>query len=608
MTVFSQDPTVAKTQVEELAAAVTAQLAAQSETLITSTSRPSQRSIQMLLGQDLVIDPAHRIIWYDGKYMRGEYGTLRDFLAPLTASYKQIPGAVNAIRGMFWRSRTRYYMNGSYFTSTTGVYSTRVTSFYLDNMVQDFWPAAAEEVISVNHTTGMVLTVSSTNILRIGVVADSPGITTATVTNLGAARPAVAVSDNSGNIYFRDTANPNNVQKRTSGGVVSTIYTGFADLADIQWDATTNLLILFRNVSPVPASSAYTLTTAGASLTLLVPSGDYAAGHILSGWRYVGAQVKAGFLYVPVPGSRYLLTRRKYNIALATYVEEEFDFGPAKGALSEVSKEAQFIIENSQGAYTQQRAYWGAEFFAYPFERLLDALRSPDDTAWMIMYETGPLTALPGASQGWAWAVLPDNGVSGQIYPVTEQIDPRGDTFLVKELIYDVATKEMTLDWSDVDLTDFETIVISFDNGLTTATETIRVQLNGDTGAHYDLTFYRAAVAVVTNTTATAAAYWDLYGVNTTTVLGGKYHLTFVDHVYAGPNVSMILEGVTATGIASGNVNSVLGMGRWVNPAMTATPITSIRIFLSGAAAFFAAGARISVNAYRTGHTYSNLD
>jgi hypothetical protein len=614
MTVYSQDPAQQKLQMEQLAADV---LAADNYTVDYTVTTVWQLSLPTIfsLGYyglvDAAGDPATRIFWYDGKYMRGEFGTLKDYLLPLTTSSKQIPGNVQTINKVLWLNRLRYLISGSFFTATAGVYETRTKSVWIDNDTDTITSltTAAEEVVTLNRAANKVVTVSATNILRIG---DYPTIfgpvapTTSTTIDVGVNRPVVAVMDDLGDIYFRDSTNPNNVQRRTAAGVVSTIVTGFTDLAEIRWSQSNNVLILIKHVAPVATSSAYKVAVTGGTPTLLVAAGDYAAGH-LSNQQYLGVEIQDGFLYVPVPGSKYIMRRRKYNIDTGTYVEEDYDFRQAKAVYEEASRQAQEIIENAQGAYTQKRAYWGAEYFAYPFTRLLDSQRdtrdyADQDTASLICYETGPLSALPGAQQGVAWAILPDNGVSGKVYPRSELIDPRGDVFTVKEHVFDTAVKELTLDWSDVNLQDFDSFDILFDNGLTTATETIRVQLNGSTGAVYEHTFYRAVVGTISNAAALGQTFWELYGVNTTTFLGGKYILRFVDHK-ASAVVNAIIEGVTATALTTGTVNSILGMGKWTNPG-PGSRITSVRIFLSGSTAFFAANTKIQVIAYRTKGTY----
>lgn len=614
---FSQDPIAQQQQMQSLSSDVAYYLAQNKKLVVTANSQPLQVDVQVLhasfAGLGGKFSPDRRFFWIDGAgQIRGELGTMRDYLVPLTASNKMIPGQVATIRGVFMRTSVRWFLVGDFYTTTLGTYEVRSRSMYLANDKIENWPSASvEEVVSVNGgaSTDQVVTVGSTHILRKGALAATS--TSSVVVNVGAARPVVAILDNNRNIYFRDTANPDNIQKRTHAGVTSTVYTGFSGVAgglmNLFYDAQSNKLILINGTGISTTTAAYKMDVNGTNLALLIPAGLFSAGRFLAGYRHVGVEVRNGKVYAPVPGSPYLTRRRVYDILAGTYVEEAFDYGEAKAALEEVSKEAKLIIENSQGAMTQQRAYWGSDYFAYIFERLIDAVRTPNDDGYLLTYETGPLSPAPGAGVGMVWSVLPDDGVSGKIYPQTESIELRGDFAVIKESAYDTAVKEMVLDWSDVaaSMAEFGTIAIEFDNGLTTATENIRVQFNGDVSANYALTTYRGSAAVITPVAAVAQNYWELYGVNTTTVLGGKYCMTFVDYINAAAAVGAVIEGATAIGVASTNVNSILGVGRYTpGPVL---PITSVRIFLSGAVAFFAAGAKVRLVAYRTEGTYSSV-
>jgi hypothetical protein len=260
-------------------------------------------------------------------------------------------------------------------------------------------------------------------------------------------------------------------------------------------------------------------------------------------------------------------------------------------------------MQEAQYKTTMQTGQWGPEYFGFIFEKIIDAQLAPDGSAWLIAYVT-TLNEVQPTLEEIAWAVLPINGSSGRIYALTEFQDPRGDYFVIADYTADTAVKEIIVDFSNVDLTDFTTIQFIFDNGLITATENIRVQFNGDVGNRYTTSYYRGSAATHTVTNSVAQAYLELYALNTTTVLGGKYILTLIDYDNKAANNGGTVEGITASGITTTLVNSQLGFFRW-NAVVNAQPrLNSIKLFLSGVTASFAANTRVQVVGYRTRSRY----
>jgi hypothetical protein len=604
---FNRTVSIQAQQIEDLETAIDEALEVnESYTVYNATFGRTQATFETLYdglsGKNLPIPPETKFYWWDGTQIRGIFGTLYDYFLPILSSRGSLTHDTtnniheNALQKIIWYSRQRLLVLAQWYTSTAGVFSTYSRLSNLDNALTTWDGSTLQRVVFYNHVLGQWLyynTADGTLRLKVDPV---------TTHSLGpiSASPTIGVIADNGDTYYQDNTTPTSVKRRTAAGVITTVVTGFTGLYHLLYDNVNNKLILFSHTPPATTSSASKADPDGSNLTTLVASNTYAAGANVSNFHYMGASVRGGYLYVPVPGNKYVNTHLKYNIATGTSTTEVFDFGLAKPILEGIKAEAQTYVNNAGGFQgSQQAQYWGSQYYAFPLERLLNFERDPDDTAWLVVYETGQNSPLPGAAAGLAWAIVPDDGCSQKIYPLIESTNRRADCITVAQQVYDTAVKEMNLSWTAID-DEYQNYVIEFDNGLVSATETIRVQFNGDTGANYDYSFWRMAVATPNNGTAAGQTYIDLYGISSGGTAGGRYILTLTNvSSTATGEQGVLIEGFTSTGaVTTGSINSILGEAKWNRTV--AGSLVSVRVFLSGVTASFPAGATIRVMAYRT--------
>lgn len=622
---YSQIASEQKVQMEALAANVDALLAGSTNYTYRSATYPTQVVLEawwLGMGKTLPIPPQVEIYWHDTYRLRCLLSTLTDYYAPYLTTINTSTVSGTAAGGYMLPLDELHAVYVGYVQNVFGSYKMRPD--------QSCTLITTQGIIAIDRVNReAVYAASGTNILtRINV---DTLVTTSLTDNVG---PALSGADyrrmlqRSDRTVLYHVAGTTLLKRKNTNGTTDTVvdYSTFTSqkLGNIRYDTTSGKIILLFYTALTGTSgnvtSAWKIDENGSNPTALISAAAYGAGlHIETDATtigQIGVEVRGGILYAPVAGSTYLNLswRRRIDIATGTDLgNERTDFGEAGVQLAVAESEA-VTISNSSTAlgfgirrpgqnWTQQSVYYGVNNMAGLLSRPVDLYRYPSGSGWFVRYHNMQnemyLTVDTASAPQLGTASIPTSKSSGRIYKITQYGDGKGDMWMVKNERYDTGVKEINLDWSAENMAEFGSIVLSFDNGLTGAAENIRIQINGDTTANYSYAAWRNAVTAVTNTNGSSQTYWELAGVNSLTTGGGRYTLSFFMQDEGTAKFGLV-EGNTASGITTGLNISHIGD---VTHTLTA-PITSVKIFLSGSTAVFAAGTQVEVVAYRTKSRY----
>jgi hypothetical protein len=644
LTQLSQNFEEQKEQMEALAAAVDSLIDISAPLTYRSATHPNQVVLESWwtgLGNTLPIPPQQEIYWHDTFTLRSLHSTMKDYFVPVHSvrPYKLTSGAAVAKTesAIFAIDKSHFIFVGAVtdnevLTSTHSSLNLRLDGSATallgsGNAIRDYDPINREALYMQVDGGGEILNFYRLNIdtlvsedlaLDYSIAAAGPPYTLTPVHQMP--DRSVLFVNSSGSLAIRAPGGSVTSLVSLAGLSADTLYR-------IAYDATSDKILLFF-VAVSGNTSVIRVNVDGTSPTTLVASAAYAAGmaenvEILMAtyfaYRHFGAEVRDGNLYVPMSGLTALNLNRRRVIDIATGVEtdiETFDFGVAAGHLEKAVAQATALREldrietldasivgvaaaslNTGNHRTQASRYWGVDRYSGLFTKLIDIQRLPDDDGWLVKYWNtwgpGPVIGGGGHTLGnyWSTGVLPDDGSSGKVYPVTEYGDGRGDYVVLASYTAEATTKEVVFDWSGQDLSDFEYIEVSLDSGLS-GTDTISVQLNGVTSSVYSEVYWR--LVNVTNTyTATGGTAIILPSIAAGAISGGRYKLrdkrTF-------DTTHMQIEGFLSSGITTTLTSSLIGavdvniVGEW----------TSVRIFVTGGVQSFLAGSQFEVTAYRS--------
>lgn len=634
-----------KTQMEALEAAIDDLIESSTPLTYRSTTRPNQVTLEawwVAQGKTLPIPPQTRIYWHDTYRLRALFRTTKDFFAPLVKDQPYTAPAGTKLDTYFrtWAiDRTHFIFTGVQATSLNLMQGIHL---HMDQSAKALTGSSNLPVIAYDPVNREVITLSN-----IGTAIDlfRVNLDTGVNTDLGLdytvsgppylAYPAIQTADRT--VYTIN--NDRELKRRTNAGTITTLVDLDTLSTDfpfrLEYDATTNKIIVFFCAAS-GNTSVWRLNSDGTGGVVMVASQAFGGGWAESvqigtvstarTYRYWGAEVRNGKLYVPETGLTALNVnrRRRIDIATNTYEETElFDFGAARAHLENAVKEATAIRELDRietldaavlgvAAATQNTGnhraaptrYWGVDYYSGLLTKLVDIQRLPDDDGWLLTYWNtwGPGPTLDSShSLGnyFATSVLPDDGNSGQLKPVTQYGDGLPDYVILKSYTAETSMNSVTLEWGNLglNLEDFDLIEISFDSGLS-ATDTISVRFNGVVGA-YTQGLWRLSAATNTYSSAAGGTSIVVPSVAQAATTGGRYKIT-ARRKQDGSFPTQI-EGFLTSGVTTTLTNSVLG---GVNNQGTNAEITSVTIFTTAGTAQWTAGAQFEVAAIRTKSRY----
>lgn len=638
---FSQNPTEQKAQMEALANNIDALIDLNQAETYRSTTLPTQGALEawwLSLGNTLPIPPQRDIYWHDTRILRSLHSTMKDFYAPVMAqpAYLNTLGSDKDVRCVFLEpidaQHSVYSGTTQPITGTSSVQPVKTVKLYMDGTASLIGTFTALDYDPINRE---IIYASSNNLRRIHI---DTLVDTSLVAPVSASGLYVAHQRPDKVVYYCDFDGI--LRQRDAGGSITTIVTLNTILTGtvyaIRYDVLTDKILLFYYNSVNGHTGVMRINATGAiTATAMVALSAYGAGiaalhsiPIGGGLEYFyshGFEVRDGILYVPEVGLSALNvnTRRRIDIATNTVLgTETFDFGEAKSVLDTAVQEATALrdlddVEVTEGIFfgstpstgnhrTQASRYYGVQHLSGLFTKLIDIQRLPSDDGWYIRNWTswgpGPLLLTSaGHTLGnyWSTGVLPDSTISGKIYAISEYGDLKSDYVTLKSVTADSAVKEMSVDWSDLDMDDFGTIEIEFDSGLSGA-DTVSVQVNGNTSAAYTQHLFRLNVSTNTYSTAASGTAWLLPSTTIISTMSGRYQILFPMQDLGNVLVGQV-HGNTFTGTTTGLINAILGQ---LSHTLTA-PLTSVKIFSTGGVQNFQVGSRLIVRAYRTRSRYN---
>lgn len=599
-----------KTAMEALDAELTTYLADTLPIPVSGSTPPTQKEFEaawVAAGKTLPIQPDRDFLWYDGRILRGQYSAMRDYLFPLAGNYSLDEYGTNtnvtALRRAWWEDDWHLIVSAFY----KGV--TSLMRMYLDGYYELI--TANVNVLTFNRTSQLAYYLNGTQLTSLHVVT---GTSTGLTTTTAATAPAMVARSN-GDLYFNDgTAGQSNrlIKKRTAAGVVTTIYDASVNYVGSNWAvfemfhiaASSHLLVVMFD-STTNQYAVFRITDTGTTFTqLIAPQTGFGRS---AGYSWTGGYYVSGDTFYWIAGSSNSMSTAK-TITISTGVagaDSVLDYGSAKDTYKEALAEGIVSNLNYQVQQSAPSQYPGINL-PRAFTDVSHRMPSPNQKTWLIVTPTN------AGNPSHQWWVLGDptnayQGSLGRMYTMTAFHNGLPDFYRVATLLNDGARQELILDWSDADtqarLADYDIIQIVFDNWLNTADDTIRIQLNGDTGNNYLFSQWTISAATITNTNNSAQASVQLPGRFNATFFGGAYILTFIDFRSTDNHRYMLIEGGTQTGITTTTMRATLGVGIWQN---TAAP-TSIRIFLTGTGVF-PAGVQVSLIGLKTRARYRRTD
>lgn len=610
--IFPRNFSAQKTVMEALDSELTQYLTETAPIPVSGANPPTQKELEaawVAAGHTLPIQPDRDFLWYDGRILRGQYSAMHDYLSPLASNYSLDEYGTNqnvtALSRVWWEDDYHLILAAQY----RGIAST--LRLYLDGfyeLIAAFPPIGFERVSHLAYYIG-----AASQIFKVDVQTNTAtGLTTTT-----AASPGVVLGMANGDIFFNDGAGANAnrlIKKRTAAGVVTTIYDASANYAGGFWavhemfyHAGTSQLIVVMREQSTQQMALFRITDTGTGFTQLIAptTTDFGAD---SGFGFRGGYHLTGDIMYYIGATGTMSSASTIDVLTgAAGAASVLDYGGAKDTYKEALAEDVVTNITNLNMTTAPSQYPGINL-PKAFTSVAWRLPSPNQKNWFLSGRTNS-----GFTPSHQWWVLSDPvnanyiGSTGRMFTMTAFHNGLPDFYRAATLVNDGARQELILDWSDADsqarLADYDILQIVFDNWLQTADDTIRIQLNGDTGSNYLFSQWTISAAVVANTNGSAQASINLPGRFNATVFGGSYILTFIDHRSPDNHRWCLIEGGTQTGITSTLMRATLGVGIWQNNV----PITSIRIFTTGTGVF-PAGVQVSLIGLKTKARYRRSD